>query len=73
MAKAQSNASGYEAPCKQHATYTTHKCSSIAAKGGKAIKGKMQNVSQINASNYDSSYQAKVAIISKKEECAVKR
>jgi hypothetical protein len=33
----------------------------------------MQNVSQINASNYDSSYQAKVAIISKKEECAVKR
>ena len=38
MAKAQWNATGHEAPSKQHETYTTHKCSSIAAKGGKAIK-----------------------------------
>ena len=54
MAKTQSNTTGHKAPGKQHATYTTRKCSSIAAKGGKAIKGKMQKGAQINASNNDS-------------------
>ena len=65
------NAAGHEAIGKQHATYTTRKFSCIAAKCGKEIKRKMPKVPQINAF-YDSSDDVEVAIMSKKEESAVK-
>ena len=68
MAKAQSNAAGHEAPGKQHLTNTTPKCSSIEASRKKRQSNQRKNAKGHSNQKYDSSDDAKVAILSKKEE-----